>query len=625
MEAAGGSGNTGQITIGGDTKKLTQSEAGFRQGEGVGGLRCGDCRFFEAGNCQIVEGRIDADDVSDQFEPNTKDGFTMSTPAIDMREKPLSAIEMFITRVSKDKKTGERRWYATTSGVKKDLYGERMSVALYQDFIRRIEENEPAPAPFASSAWMGGLPYVSVAHYLDLEGDGIAGPSTQVWIDGNVLKAKGTFDETPLGIASFKAIQEDIATKRADDERVRVSIAFIDWGHNHGKGENKTFTRKSLKDACMLCEAGVGDKEYTAGQLVHFALTRRPAYPETEIMALEERSVSKRMEDAASIVGEELAKELESKSKQLVGRSGDGPEVASGAVVIKDETAGQEEVSETKAVERTLGDARTLDQAEAFLTKSAGGEALDPWEILAVVLGNIAGEEKRADVREVLRDYRNTLDVQTAEAVLEIKRALGGEQVSEKVEEAVEREVPPQFRKDKPEDEKESRRPEEEEEMEDEDMEKKSHPLDAIFAEVKDAFNTAMETPGDSNMRLGMIQQSFNTMGEEIRRMVEEATSSAPADAATIRSAIEAAMAPVVAEMASLRADIAAGKMAEKSTVQGVPSPRAIHMPTSSIPVSGPPPVVTRSAPTEENPTPKLRDLIRKSTIGYEQARGIRQ
>lgn len=623
MDATGGSGNTGQITIGGDTRKLTKSEAGYREDEGVGSLRCGDCRFFEAGKCQIVEGPVSADDVCDQYEQNTKDGNIMSTPAIDMRERPLSAIEMFITRVSKDKQTGERRWYATTSGVKKDLYGERMSVALYKDFIRRIEENEPAPGPFASDAWTGGLPYVSIAHYLDLNGDGIAGPATQVWIDGNTLKAKGTFNETPLGLAAFRAIQEDIATKRADDQRVRVSIAFIDWGHNHGKGDNKSFTRKSLKDSCMLCEAGVGDKTYTAGQLVHFALTRRPAYPETEIVALEERSVSKRMEDAASIVGEELAKELENRSKNLIGRSGDGPEVASGAIVIKDETAGQEEA---QVVERTLGGARTLDDAEAYLTKSAGGEPVpDPWEILGVVLGNIAGEDRRDEISTVLRDYRNTLDVQTAEAVLEIKRALGGEQVTNVKNEVVEREVPPQFRKDKPEEEEESRRPEEEE-MDEEEMEKKSHPLDAIFAEVRDAFDTAMETPGDSNMRLGMIQQSFNTMGEEIRRMVEDATSSAPADAQTIQRAIEAAMAPVMAEMASLRADITAGKMAERSVGDGVPPRRAIHMPTSSIPVVGPPPVVTRSAqPTEDNPTPKLRDLVRKSTIGFEQARGIRR
>jgi hypothetical protein len=622
MDATGGSGNTGQITIGGDTRKLTKSEAGYRTDEGVGSLRCGDCRFFESGECQIVEGPIDADDVCDQYEQNTKDGNTMSSPAMDMRERPLSAIEMFITRVSKDKQTGERRWYATTSGVKKDLYGERMSVALYKDFIRRIEENVPAPAPFASDAWAGGLPYVSVAHYLDLDGAGIAGPATQVWIDGNTLKAKGTFNDTPLGLAAFRSIQEDIATKRADDERVRVSIAFIDWGHNHGKGENKTFTRKSLKDTCMLCEAGVGDKTYTAGQLVHFALTRRPAYPETEIVALEERSVSKRMEDAASIVGEELAEELENRSKNLIGRSGDGPEVASGAIVIKDETAGQEEA---EVVERTLGGARTLDDAEAYLTKSAGGEPIpEPWEVLSVVLGNIAGEDHRDEVRTVLRDYRNTLDVQTAEAVLEIKRALGGESVSEKTKEVIEREVPPQFRKDKPEDEEEPRRPDEEE-MDDEDMKKKSHPLDSIFAEVKDAFNTAMETPGDSNMRLGMIQQSFNTMGEEIRRMVEEATGSAPADAQTIQRAIEAAMAPVVAEMTSLRAEIAAGKMTERS-VDGVPPRRAIHMPPASIPALGPPAVVTRSAqPTDDNPTPKLRDLVRKSTIGYEQQRGIRR
>jgi len=474
---AGGSGNTGQATIGEDTRKLSKSEAGYREDQGITGLRCGDCIFFEAGACQIVEGRIDEDDVCDQFEPNLKDGSMQAEQAV---ERSVRATDMWITRVSKDKKTGKRRWYATSSGVKKDLYNERMSVDLFDDFIKRIDAGDEPPPMFTSDAWSGGMPYLGVAHYLDLNGDGIVGPTLQVWRDGNVLKAKGEFQETPLAEAAFKAIQQDQIENRADNERVRISIAFIDWGHNHGKG--KEFTRKSLSDTCMYCEAGVGDKEYTAGHLVHLALTRRPAYPETEIVALEEKSMSKRRDDAASIVGEEMADELEKRMKEsLVGRSDGNGKVATGAIVVKDEGGQQESEAE---VEHALGGARTLDEAEAYLTKSET-VLLNSWGVLEDVLSNIVEDEEKAlAVRAVVRDFQNTLDVRAAEAILNVERALGGDLVAEKTTDAVERQVPPQFREDEEEERKKKRQPEEE--MADEDYDEESPREEKIEEEVEE-------------------------------------------------------------------------------------------------------------------------------------------
>ena len=642
-EQAGGSvPGAGQATIGEDTRKLEKTEAGFRVEQGVAGLQCGDCLFFQSGECQIVEGPVDQADVCDQFEPNTKDGNMTAEQATEIREKPLSSVEMFITRVSKDKQTGVRRWYATTSGIKRDLYDERMSVSLFKDFVKRIESRDVPPVPFSSDAWNGGLPYLGVAHYLDLGGVGIVGPTEQIWIDGKVLKAKGTFEISPLAEKSFDAIQEDIATKRADDERVRISIAFIDWGHNHGRGRNKSFKRKSLRDQCMLCEAGVGDKQYTAGQLVHFALTRRPAYIETSIVALEERSMSKRQEDAASIIGDELAEELEARSREIIGRSDDGEGVvASGAVVIKDVSQGQED--EAEVVERDLGGAQTLDDAEAFLTKTEGDSVLlDSWEILSTILGNIAGGEHRAEIREVVRDFQSTLDVQTAQAVLEVQRALGGETVSEKTKEAVERQVPPQFRKDEEEEERQPKKETadeeevEEEEMDGEDKEKEDeeedyesksfHPLETAFSSIRKAYDEAIASTGDPGERLGLVQDSFNTLGEEIRRQVEEASASAPVTAdsitRTVATAIAEATAPLMAEIAGLRAEVASGAKVEKSTVVGkVPGRRAIRMPPSTVPAAT---IVQRSTePTDDNPTPKLRNLVRKSTIGFEKNRGL--
>jgi hypothetical protein len=628
----GGSGNTGQATVG-TSRKLTKGEAGYRIDQGIAGLQCGDCAFFQDGACQIVEGTIDEDDVCDEFEPNLKDGHMTAQQATEERQRPLSTLEMWITRVSEDKRTKVRRWYATSSGVKRDLYGERMSTALFDNFIERIDGEEKAPAPFISEAWTGGNPYLGVAHFLDLDGYGMVGTTDRVWRDGDTLKMKGTFTDSPMADAAFNAIREDQLEKRADEQRVRVSIAFIDWGHNHGK--ERAFTRESLSDACMLCEAGVPDKEYTAGHLVHLALTRRPAYPETEIVALEEKSMSTRRDDAASIVGEELADELEKRQK-LIGRAdGGNSDVATGAVVIKDEGSGEEVEGE---VERTLGGAKTLDEAEAFLTKTSNGEPvlLDSWELLASVLTNIAGEDSRQPIREVLRDFQNTLDVQTAEAVLEIKRALGGESMTEETEEAVERQVPPQFRKDEEEDQKRERRPEEEEvegdeapeegeadeseeDEEDEEMKEKStHVLDSAFATVREAFDDALATPGDPGMKLGMIQESISGLGAEIQAQVEAVTANAPVDAATISRAVAEAVAPLSAAVSALQQQVSAGATVEKSSV---PPRRAIKMPVASSPVN---PIVRSEpqGPSDDNPTPNLRKMIRRSSVDYERQRG---
>ena len=353
--------------------------------------------------------------------------------------------------------------------------------------------------------------------------------------------------------------------------------------------------------------------------------------------------MSKRQEDAASIIGDELAEDLEARSKEIIGRSTDGTgPVASGAIVIKDVSQGQEEKAED--VVRDLGGAQNLDDAEAFLTKSEGDSVLlDSWEILSTILGNISGSEHRAEIREVVRDFQSTLDVQTAQAVLEIQRALGGENVSEKTEDAVERQVPPQFRKDEEEEERQPKKEGAEEEVEEEetdeegkkkedeeeeveDYEKKSHhPLEVAFSGIRKAYDEAISSQGEPGERLGLVQDSFNSLGEEIRRMIEEASASAPLTAdsinRTVATAVDKATAPLLAELAGIRAEIASGAKVEKST-STVPTRRAIRMPPSTVPATSA--IVKRSSePTDDNPTPKLRNLVRKSTIDYEKNRGM--
>lgn len=294
----GGSGSTGQTTTRPETqRKLTPGEANFRRGAGIANLRCGDCFFFEAGTCRIVDVQnINPEDVCDQYEPDRRgkltSGEAMGAGIVRAGNKnivgPLRRVvpnvaiaEMYITRVAKDRQSGVKRWFSSASGVERDLYDERMSVDLFNDFVGRVESRDEVPPPFSSKAWNGGLPYLGVAHYLDLNGEGIAGPTEQIYIDGDYFKAKGTFSDSRLGAASYASIKRDIEEDLPHEFRVRVSIAFIDWKHEHeGFG---TFTRRDMLDRCDMCERGLGEKIYKAGHLVHLALTRRPAYPKASI------------------------------------------------------------------------------------------------------------------------------------------------------------------------------------------------------------------------------------------------------------------------------------------------------------------------------------------------------
>ena len=65
------------------------------------------------------------------------------------------------------------RWSAVNSDVDWDTYGEKMTVDLYRKMIGYIKTNTPPPAQFKSAIcsehWCGGMPYVSIAHYVFLK------------------------------------------------------------------------------------------------------------------------------------------------------------------------------------------------------------------------------------------------------------------------------------------------------------------------------------------------------------------------------------------------------------------------------------------------------------------------
>jgi hypothetical protein len=280
-------------------------------------------------------------------------------------ELSMAEMSLYISKASFDKKTQEMRWTAVASDTDRDDYDERMSVELYNDFIRRAVEGEEPPEELCSDAWCGGMPYLSLSHYSDLNGEGIAGPTSQLYIDGKMLKGRGTFSETGLGRACFKSICEDLYSeeKSNDQEKIRISIGFIDWAHYHGDFK---FERKNLTDRCPMCALGVGDRMFAKGHLLHLALTRIPVNTRTDILPLVEESMVTQKEDAESIVGEELSDNLDKldKEEQLVGKSE--------AVV---ERADDDEEVEVEKVEEESVESENLETPEEEVTEL---EVADP-------------------------------------------------------------------------------------------------------------------------------------------------------------------------------------------------------------------------------------------------------
>lgn len=329
------------------------------------------------------------------------------------KRKSLVSTSLIITRASVQP-DGSMRWRAITSDTDPDQTGEATTLQLFQDWINRIEKG-------VTVSWLPPprQPFLGVSHYPAMEGAGEAGPTQDMWIRGNRFSAEGVFNQTPLGNALYQAVRSDIdltAKGNLVENPIRISAAWWDIQHSHGPF---VFTRKSLTDICPMCEAGEGNKRYLMGQLDHWAATRVPINPRTDL-ALMERSSMKttRKQDAASIVGEDLAEELESKSQPVTkSQAGlvvkakdkkmvedDDEETTETEDTPEEEQAEAEE--ETKPGKKKAGGSYLTDKSAAFdgaLTLSEAYEhptqkAFTRLETFAMVKRNIAdlpdGEDK---------------------------------------------------------------------------------------------------------------------------------------------------------------------------------------------------------------------------------------
>lgn len=500
--------------------------------------------------------------------------------------------DLYITKATHDGKV--MRFSATNSDTDYDSYDERMSLALYEDFIFNIKNDIPVPPLFrdlvCSDFWDGGMPYVSLSHYPDLNGDAVPGEPVQLYIEGNKLKAKGILFDSPLGHAVWRSLKAD--KNKSPDEKIRISIGFLDLAHKHGE-DGELFVRDSLNAVCPQCSAGVGDKIYVKGYLVHLALTRVPVNKRTE-MVLEEKSMATkgkktRKEDAASIVGEDLAKEIDEKSK--VQRSDVLVEMSDGenksndtlSTSVNDDEAQTEnepakesevvldnETVEEKSYTMPYGGATSMkDAKKANDAKEEMYEVMELFSMFNNVVWNVIDREdvvdKKGAVQKAVDELKSML---AAKAMVEFA-------VVERSETA------------------------------------EAHPLQPAIDALLENVDNSLRIDGDVNDRLASI--NLQELGTAITDYVSKSVSNEPAPAPDkdIAETIKSLLQPLVESVNSVSERI--GVLESKSDARSVVPQNRIPAPRTRMET----PIVTQKSESAVKPG-SLRDIINKS-VGFQE------
>ncbi len=541
---------------------------------------CSDCRFFSNRVCELVAGDIDPNATCDLFESIRTVG-SMS----------VQQLSFSISKASYHKQTQEHRWAAVCSDTDQDSYTERMSVPLFKDFIVRIDRGETAPKEVSSEFWSGGMPYLGISHYLDQGGSAVVGPTLEIYVDGKFLKAKGHFknDLNPeLAMAAYKVIRAELAAEIAPEDKIRISIAFVDWKHSHDEGDF-LFERSNLNQGCPLCIVGVPVYEYLAGHLVHLALTRAPANARTD-MLLEERSMETKHTDATSIVGKKHADEMKKREQESL--------ISKSAIVVKS----NHKAGVTERGYYDFGGALTISEAQEF-EEAAEREArmYDLWYMLEAVMDNIIYAEpddvpdKAAAMLAAIEDFKSPIET----SVLVTESTLTS--MVERIDMAT-----------KP----VSQEPTAASVVVDSVPE--VHVLDPYLTVLKSSFDTALANPAVGREKMfEAVQGSINNVAAVVRSAVESAT---PHETQTNMIAqVQEAVQQVLAQHPALQAT------APAQAVQAPAVPVARQLQPGVTPVAVPNGNTQQPAPaTPVVKSNSIQDLVNRSVVGPARAATLR-
>lgn len=537
---------------------------------------------------------------------------------------------------------GEMRWSAVNSDTGWDLYGERMSLELYKSMLGKIKNNEPPPEQFAqyivSDYWQGGMPYLSIAHYPDCNGKAVPGEPKALYIDGEQLKAKGKLFDTPLGHAVWKSLKEDENKPVEDNNRIRISIAFLDLAHKHGE-TGQVFSRKSLEDVCPECRLKVGERIYVDGYLVHLALTTVPVNPRTimeaeNVMAKRAKPTTKK-EDALSIVGDESLVEeitksaLETRSDILVEMSDAEPEEAP---VTEPETS--EEVVEAKSygeveqvqIWKPYGGATSMKEAKAYSEAqqeswrvsdlyytftSVASNIMDSEDVSdkAGALSTLVDEFKKGLVSKALYEEMSQIrEGKLEENYMTIKKSELEDVLQVAVEKAMAKDKKPvedgTSSTDTSEDEKEKK------------VEKKSDTVSepvqksALEVSVDNLYNSVNDVigrAGTAEDKLKVVQPLLEEVGNRIVAVVRSSVGEVPATPTPVNDAVLEAIQSLSQSVQEMGTELATLK-AQSANVNAPVAPR-VPVPRSISPLA-----VKSEIPstTPENPN-SVKSIVRRS------------
>lgn len=478
----------------------------------------------------------------------------------------LASIELVITKATLQA-DGSMRWQAVASDIGVDQTGECTSIQLFNDWIERAESGK-------TERWLPppGQPFLGLSHYPALGGQGKAGLTERMFVDGDRFKADGPFLDTPLGKALFEAVRgERELIKRGEtvEQPIRISAAWWDVQHVHGEF---VFTRRSMSDICPMCIQSAGDKIYLQGQLDHYAATRVPINPRTAL-ELEEKSMVKkiaRRDDAASIVGDELANDLEERVQELTGKSATEEP---GLVVKADETPAD---TETPDVEKDaigaameydywpFGGATSIGEAEEYIeSRQMLDRFYTTWDIFDSVLSNIMSKpEGEIDKIEALRqavaefgDKVAAVKAKTVDAFL-VQPVKGDTAMNDKI----------------------------------------TQPANSPALLLQAAVDAALANPSVGREAVTQaVQTAIETYVVAVKAQIDSVAPPAPGE--QVADAIKSALQPVVEQMGLVIA-----KLNQQSIVPAqVPQQKS---------VTGP---VQTNAPAIHQGPPNLRDIVRRS------------
>ncbi len=462
----------------------------------------------------------------------------------------MDLAQFYITKAVKGR-DGVMRWAATISEFSLDRQGDEMTPGFIKAAVAQIDAGfRPAPV-LCVSHLDHGKP----------SDKWVAGDVTDLYIDGDTPKAKGIFRDTPLGKAAFNAVRDDWKEKRPQDERARISMGFF---------------ADQIQPLELKTESGatLTGRRFLSGWVKHLAITRVPVVQSTSIsaeMELKAMAAKTKKQDAATIVGEELATELvdlavksdletDPPADLILKQDDETPEDEEKKKKKKkaEEEAKKkaEEEAKKKAKEKAAtgsseaypGEAR-LDQVEALLSKlvdalgELGIEQLHPEDYIAnrEALGN-PGTNPPTNVKGTAGDDAAQFNAQLGDG--------WGDQ--------------------------DSGEGDPEEYYEFGDLSDYDYTVIRFIDDWGDRVKAALLSDGDRTEKAAAVQKALYDFGDGVEELIRDATPPSSRDLAdVVAEAVKAAVTPVYNELAAVKAELSNAR-AGNAGGQGGMAPKAL-------------------------------------------------